>query len=144
MQHSDLLLQHLDETFATCVNLEHTFEIYVDRHCNICTIQIYFYIYMKHLQHTSEKTETLEIYVCNMCFQRNISLLLGRMEAHRRIEFTGVELADNEKLGGGTQRGKVGAVRRTTQRAGGMTGGRLDTTENTEMAPRCLCFSALA
>jgi hypothetical protein len=37
--------------------------------------------------------EILETYVCNMCFQRNISLLLGRIEAHQRVEFTGVELA---------------------------------------------------
>jgi hypothetical protein len=41
---------------------------------------------MKHLQYTSE---TIETYVCNMHFQRNISLLLGRMEARQHIEFTG-------------------------------------------------------
>jgi hypothetical protein len=47
---------------------------------------------MKHLQHTSEISETLETYVCNTCFQCNISLLLRRIEARRRAEFTGVEL----------------------------------------------------
>jgi len=41
---------------------------------------------MKRLQHTSE---TPEMYACNMRFQRNISLLLGRMEARRCVEFTG-------------------------------------------------------
>jgi hypothetical protein len=35
---------------------------------------------MKHLQHTSE---TLETYACNMRFQRNVTLLLERMKAHR-------------------------------------------------------------
>jgi hypothetical protein len=34
-----------------------------------------------------------EINDCNMRFQQNISLLLGRMEARRHVEFTGVELA---------------------------------------------------
>ena len=41
---------------------------------------------MKHLQHTSK---TPEIYTCNMCFQRNISLLLGRMETRRRARGSG-------------------------------------------------------
>jgi hypothetical protein len=50
----------------------------VYNYCNICNFPIYFYnIYLKHLQHTSE---TLETYACNMRFQRNITLLLGRME----------------------------------------------------------------
>ena len=48
---------------------------------------------MKHLQHISKTSETLETYFCNMRFQRNISLLLRRMEARRYVEFTGVELA---------------------------------------------------
>jgi hypothetical protein len=41
---------------------------------------------MKHLKHTSE---TIETYSCNMHFQRNISLLLGIMEARRYVVFTG-------------------------------------------------------
>jgi hypothetical protein len=41
---------------------------------------------MKHLQHTSE---TLETDACNIRFQANISLLLGRIETHRHVEFTG-------------------------------------------------------
>jgi hypothetical protein len=63
-------------------HLKHTFETYVHSYCNMCNILIYFCnvsIYfcnndMKQLQHTSERPET---YVCNMRFQRNISLLLG-------------------------------------------------------------------
>ena len=35
---------------------------------------------MKHLQHTSKTTETLETYACNMCFQRHVTLLFGRTE----------------------------------------------------------------
>jgi hypothetical protein len=56
-------------------HLEHTLTTYMYNHCNICNIQI------KHLQHTSK---THEIYACNIRFQRNIYLLLGRMEARRR------------------------------------------------------------
>jgi hypothetical protein len=33
-----------------------------------------------------------------MLFQRNISLLLGRMETHRRVEFTGIELTGGADL----------------------------------------------
>jgi hypothetical protein len=33
-----------------------------------------------------------------MLFQRNISLLLGRMKTRRRVEFTGVELAGGADL----------------------------------------------
>ena len=32
------------------------------------------------MQHTSKLTETFETYACNTCFQRNVTLLLGRME----------------------------------------------------------------
>jgi hypothetical protein len=49
--------------------------------CNICNIPIYFCnIHMKHLQHTSETSKTHE---------SNISMLLGRMEARRSVEFNG-------------------------------------------------------
>jgi hypothetical protein len=59
--------------------LKHTHETYVHSHCNI---SIYFCnTDTKHLQYTSETPET---YVCNMCFQRNISL------ARQCVEFTGV------------------------------------------------------
>ena len=37
----------------------------------------------------SKTSETIETYSCNMCFQRNISFLLGRMEARRCVVFTG-------------------------------------------------------
>jgi hypothetical protein len=41
---------------------------------------------MTHLQHTFE---TLEIYACNIPFQHNISLLLGKIKARRYVEFNG-------------------------------------------------------
>jgi len=72
-------LQHTsetDETFGT-----NTWK----HHCNMCNIPIYFYnIDIKYLQHTSE---TIETSACNMQFQRNISLLLGRMDPCRHVEF---------------------------------------------------------
>jgi hypothetical protein len=49
------------------------------------------------LQHTSKISETLEIYVA-ICFQCNISLLLGRMKACQCVEFTDVELAGGAEL----------------------------------------------
>jgi hypothetical protein len=53
----------------------------------MCNITIYFCnIRMKHLQYTSKIIET---YSCNMCFQCNISLLLGTMEARQCVVFTG-------------------------------------------------------
>ena len=65
-------------------HLEHTLETYVYSHCNMCNIPIYFCsIKMKHLQHPDETSETHETYLCNMGFQRNVILLLGRMEAYR-------------------------------------------------------------
>ena len=42
---------------------------------------------IKHLQHSSETFETIETHACNMQFQRNISLMLGRMDPRRRVEF---------------------------------------------------------
>jgi hypothetical protein len=52
-------MKHLEQTLAT----------YVYSHCNICNIPIYFYnIHMKHLQHTSESSKTLETYTWNMRF----------------------------------------------------------------------------
>ena len=91
MQHSDKhtcnirlkkQVKHWEQTFAT----------YVYNHCNICNIQIYFCnIHTKHLQHISETSETIKTYACNMRFQRNISSLLGGMEARRRVVFIGVE-----------------------------------------------------
>jgi hypothetical protein len=65
MQHPDILLQHLDKN--TCnihleqiKYLEHTLEIYVYRHYNMCNIPIYFCnIDIQHLQHNSETLETL-------------------------------------------------------------------------------------
>jgi hypothetical protein len=50
-------------------HLEWTLKTYVYNHCNMCNIQIYFCnIHMKHLQRTSEISETSETYSCNMSF----------------------------------------------------------------------------
>jgi hypothetical protein len=73
-------MKHLEQTLAT----------YVYNNYNMCNITIYFCnIQMKHLQHTSKTSEIIETYSCNMRFQRNISLLLDRMEARRCVVFTG-------------------------------------------------------
>jgi hypothetical protein len=51
-------------------------------HCNMCKIRINFYnIKMKYLQHPDKTSKTLKTYACNMGFQRNVILLLGRIEA---------------------------------------------------------------
>jgi hypothetical protein len=58
----------------------------------MCNIPIYFYnIPMKRLQHTYETFKTLENIPLQYALlaQHNISLLLGRMETHRCVEFTG-------------------------------------------------------
>ena len=63
---------------------EHTLKTYAHSHCNMFNILIYICnIKMKHLQHPDETSETLETYACNMGFQRNVILLLGRMDARR-------------------------------------------------------------
>jgi hypothetical protein len=68
-------MQHPDKTLANIrlenemEHLEHTLEIYVYSHCNICNILIYFYnIKMKRLQHPNKTFETLQTYSCNMDF----------------------------------------------------------------------------
>jgi hypothetical protein len=58
-------------------------------YCNICNIPIYFC--NSHIKYLRYISEILETYACNMRFQRNISLLLGRMEA--RCLAGGAELA---------------------------------------------------
>jgi hypothetical protein len=74
----------------------------------MCNISIYFCnIDIKHLQHTSKTIEILEIYACNMQFQRNISLLLERMDPRRRVKLypgrrglpTGKFRSDHDELG---------------------------------------------
>jgi len=66
-------------------HLEHTLEIYVYSHYNMCNIPIYFCsINIQNLQHTSEISKTLKTYSYNMRFQRSIYLLFGWMEAYRR------------------------------------------------------------
>jgi hypothetical protein len=73
-------IKHWEEKFAT----------YVYNYCNICNISIYFCnIRMKHLQHTSKMSEILQTYTWNIHFQRNISLLLERMEARQRVSTRG-------------------------------------------------------
>jgi hypothetical protein len=90
----------------------------VYNHCNKYNISIYFCnIHTKPLQHTSETTETLETYACNMRFQRNVTLLLGRMElvvvelnagleldAMEYAEVVGAELDSGTDLGSGRSR----------------------------------------
>ena len=69
---------------------EQNLTTYLDNYCNICNISIYLWnIHMKRLQHTSETSEIIETYSCNIRFQCNISLLLSRMETHRCVVFTG-------------------------------------------------------
>ena len=82
-------MKHLKHILVTCVY----------SHCNICNIQIYFCnVQMKLLKHTSE---TLETYAYNMRFQRNMYLLLGRVEACRHTKLdAGVELDAAEVAGG--------------------------------------------
>jgi hypothetical protein len=88
--------------------LEHMLATYVYNHCNI---PIYFCnIHIKHLQRTSETPETLKIYACNMWFQCNISLLLGRMEARRHVEFTVVELVGGAELAAPVEKAMAGSV----------------------------------
>jgi hypothetical protein len=43
---------------------------------------------MKHLQHTSETSKTLETDACNMHFQVQHLLVVYEMEARRHVEFT--------------------------------------------------------
>jgi hypothetical protein len=78
-------------------HLEHTLETYVYSHYNMCNISSYFCnIDIQHLQRTSKTSKTLETYYCNMRFQRNIHLLLGRMEARRPELDADMELEDAE------------------------------------------------
>ena len=92
-------------------HFEQTLTTYVYSHCNMCNILIYFCnILMKHLQHPFETSETLETYFCNMRFQRNISLLFGRMEARRRVKFTDVELAGGADLAALVEKATVGPM----------------------------------
>jgi hypothetical protein len=69
-------MKHWKQTFAT----------YVYNHCNI---PIYFRnIHIKHWQHTSETSATLETDACNMCFRARHLLVAYKIEARRRVEFT--------------------------------------------------------
>ena len=55
-------------------------------HCNICNVPIYFCnIHMKHLQHTSATSITLETDASNMRFQAQHLLAAYEMEAHQHI-----------------------------------------------------------
>jgi hypothetical protein len=44
------------------------------------------------MQHLDETSKTLKIYACSMCFQYNIILQLGGMEAHRCRLNAGMEI----------------------------------------------------
>jgi hypothetical protein len=51
------------------IQWEQMLATYVYSYCNICNIPIYFCnIDLKHLQHTAETCEILEMYASNMCF----------------------------------------------------------------------------
>jgi hypothetical protein len=71
----NIYMQHPNETLANkrleneMKHLEHILETYVNSHCNMCNISIYFCnSKTKHLQHLDETSETLETYSCNMGF----------------------------------------------------------------------------
>jgi hypothetical protein len=72
MQHPDLVLKHPNESIATYVwNRWNIWNIHLKHMCiahyNMRNILIYFCnILMKHLQHTSKTSETLEMYNGNM------------------------------------------------------------------------------
>jgi len=126
-------MQHPDEN--TCnirliqiKHLEHTFETHVCSHCNMCNTRIYFcniLIYFcnvdkKYLQRTSEISEILEIYVCEILFQCKHLLAAsanggssargGHWCAHRQ----------RGAVGSGAQRAGVGAAwAAVAQRTGG-------------------------
>jgi hypothetical protein len=53
-----------------------------------------------------------------MRFQRNISLLLGRMEDHRRVEFTGVELTGSAEIAALVEKAAAGHSSGVRKRAG--------------------------
>jgi hypothetical protein len=59
----------------------------------MCNIPIYFCnIQMKHMQHLDETSKTLETYVCNMRFQRNVTLVVGRMKKLVVVELVGTKV----------------------------------------------------
>ena len=84
MQHLDLLLQHPDEMLATYVrNRFNIWDIHLKTSLQyVQLLDLLLQHRYKHLQHTSKIFEILEIDACNMQFQRNISLLFGRMDPH--------------------------------------------------------------
>ena len=74
-------------------------------------IPIYFCnIDTRQLQHNYETFETLDTDACNMRFQHKISLVLGRMEARRRVEFTGIELAGGAEIAAPVEKAATGPV----------------------------------
>jgi hypothetical protein len=77
-------LQYMCETYATSKK-KHTCKVRLKKQMKHLKQILATYVY-NHLYHTSETSET---YTRNMRFQRNISLLLGRMQARRHMEFTG-------------------------------------------------------
>jgi hypothetical protein len=123
----NICLKKIDETLGT----------------NVCNINVQPLQHMQHpdlfLQNPYEtlttylkKTKTLETYACNTCFQRNVILLLGRMElvlveldVMECSEVVGAELVGGTDLGSGRDRWiecnrdeRRGARRRAVARAG--------------------------
>ena len=81
----------------------------------MCNIPIYFCnIDIKQLQHNYETFETVDADACNMRFQHIISLVLGRIEARRRVEFTDIELVGGAEIrrSGGEGRDRSGGESR--------------------------------
>jgi hypothetical protein len=89
---------------------------------------------MKHLQHTSKTYETLEIYVCNMKFQRNIFLLLGNggslargVHRCRAIRWRGARCSGGEGRAGPVEKGAAGP---STREGRGSVGSVVDREED--------------
>jgi len=108
---------------------EQTFAIYVYIHCNIlmntCNIP-------QNLQHTSETSETLETYACNMCFRVSSS---ARRRAERRMVGSGQPAAED----GGTawQRPAVPSLGLGLAEDGGSTGNGGATGDGGGGTPEC-------
>jgi hypothetical protein len=89
LQHSNKHICNIRLKKKQMKHREQKLSTYAYNHCNICNVPIYLCnIHTEHLQHTYETFETLETYVCNMLFQRNISLLLvNRGSSTRRVHW---------------------------------------------------------
>jgi hypothetical protein len=97
----------------------------VYNHCSICNIPIYFCdIHLKYLLHTSETSETLKTYACNMRFQQNMAV--------RRAEHSiaGSRLCDCGGEGGWQWAGSCAALGDRTWRQQQQSGGAVSYGED--------------